>query len=51
MTNVLEYRGRIQTLRKGKKTFVLREAVEVNNWVQLVPELRAGEEKTEWIAT
>ena len=45
MTNVLEYRGRIQTLREGKKTYVFREAVEVNNWLQSVPELRAGEEK------
>ena len=49
MTNVLEYRGRIQTLREGKKTYVLREAVEVNNWLQSVPELRVGEEK-KWIA-
>lgn len=45
MTNVLEYRGRIQTLREGKKTYVFREAVEVNNWLQSVPELRVGEEK------
>ena len=50
MTNVLEYRGRIQTLREGKKMYVFREAVEVNNWLQSVPELRVGEEK-KWIAT
>ena len=50
MTDVLEYRGRIQTLREGKKTYFLRAAVDVNNWLQSVPELRVGEEK-KWIAT
>ena len=35
VTNVLEYRGRIQTLREGKKTYVLRGIGKKRNGLQL----------------